>query len=50
MRTINKMRAELVYNEYNSNDCRIAVNETIKEFLKKLLVSQKQAPAHEKAV
>lgn len=34
MRTINKKRAELIYNEYKSNDCGIEVKKQINTFLK----------------
>lgn len=34
MRTINRMRAELVYKDYGLNDCEIHVTNQIKMFLK----------------
>lgn len=36
MRTINKKRAELVYNEHRSSDCAVVVTDIIQRFLKNL--------------
>lgn len=34
MKTINKMRAELLFNEYKSNDCAIVISDVIQRFMK----------------